>query len=266
MSAPPAYSVLIPARLASTRLPDKPLADLAGVPMVVRVARRAMRSQARSVTVATDSERIAQACAQHGVACCLTRANHPSGSDRIAEALGILKRPAEELIVNVQGDEPLIEPTLIDAVAHTLAAHPECGIATAAHPITQTADYLSPHVVKVVLDHAQRALYFSRAPIAWWRDGLQAEGHTPPDLRTAAPPLQPLRHIGLYAYRQSVLRAYPTWPACALEQTEMLEQLRALWRGERIAVFLTPHAPAPGVDTPQDLERVRQWLALNPEP
>jgi len=248
------YTVLIPARLASSRLPDKPLADIAGLPMVVRVARQAARSQAARVVVAADSERIVQACESHGVACVLTRPDHPSGSDRLAEACALLGLPDDHLVVNVQGDEPLIEPTLIDGVAQWLSRHPEASMSTAAHPIDALQDYLSPHVVKVVTDAHGLALYFSRAPIPCARDALGQAWWS------ADPALRPLRHIGIYGYRVSFLRTFPTLPQAPLEQIESLEQLRALWHGHRIGVHLSPQAPGPGVDTPEDLERVRALL------
>lgn len=245
------FTVLIPARLASSRLPDKPLADIAGLPMVVRVARRAAQSQATDVVVAADSPAIVQACEQHGVRCVLTRQDHATGSDRLAEACAILRLPDDALVINVQGDEPLIDPALIDACAALLAAQTDCVMSTAAHPVADAADFASPHVVKVVLDARQRALYFSRAPIPWWRDA--------PAPHVLAPGAgQPLRHIGLYGYRAGFLRRFPTLSASPLEAVESLEQLRVLWHGERIAVHVTPDAPGAGVDTPQDLARVRR--------
>jgi 3-deoxy-manno-octulosonate cytidylyltransferase (CMP-KDO synthetase) len=250
MSASP-FHVLIPARLASTRLPDKPLADIAGKPMVVRVAERAQASGAAGVHVATDDERIARACTTHGVAALMTRRDHPSGSDRLAEACTLLGLDGDAVVVNLQGDEPLMDPTLLQRCAALLPAHPDCVMATAAHPLHAVADYLNPNVVKVVLDAAGRALLFSRAPLPWWRDG-HAGGVTA--LPTAP---APLRHIGLYAYRAGFLRRFPLLAPAPLEQTEALEQLRVLWHGERIAVHVTPEAPGPGVDTPEDLERVR---------
>lgn len=251
-----AFTVLIPARLASTRLPDKPLADLGGRPMVVRVAERARRSGAERVVVAADSQRIADACAQHGVACVLTRPDHPSGSDRLAEACALLGLGDDEIVVNVQGDEPLIDPALIDAVAALLHAHPTAAMSTAAHPIGQVHELSNPNVVKVVTDAQGLALYFSRAPIPWWRDGF-AGGID----RLPSPP--PLRHIGLYAYRVGFLQSFPALPPAPLEQLESLEQLRAIWHGHRIAVHVTPHAPGPGVDTPEDLVRVRALFAAS---
>lgn len=257
---PAPFWVLIPSRLASTRLPDKALADLAGVPMVVRVARQALASAATRVVVATDHERIVQACTQNNIQSVMTDASHPSGSDRLAQASELLAIPDDTIVVNVQGDEPLIDPVLINEVASTLAAQPSCAMATAAHPLTRWDEFLNPNVVKVVTDRHGLALYFSRAPIAWWRDGM-TQGMTQPVSESPMPPLMPLRHIGIYAYRAGFLKSIPGMQACALENTEMLEQLRVLWHGERIAVHTTDSAPAPGVDTPQDLERVRSILA-----
>ena len=245
------FTVLIPARLASSRLPDKPLADIAGLPMVVRVAQRAALSGATRCVVAADDDRILQACAQHGVAALATRADHPSGSDRLAEACTALGLADDEIVVNVQGDEPLIEPALIDAVAAELQARPDCAMSTAAHAIHRREDWVDPNVVKVVTDARGTAAYFSRAPIPWWRDGMA---------RDELPSPAPLRHVGIYAYRAAFLRRFPTLPPAPTERLESLEQLRALWHGERIAVHLTALAPGPGVDTPQDLERVRALL------
>lgn len=249
--ASPGFCVLIPARLASTRLPNKPLADIAGLPMVVRVALRARQSGAQRCVVAADDKRILQACSEHGIDAVLTRQDHASGSDRLAEACEQLGLTNDTVVVNVQGDEPLIEPLLITAVADLLRSRPDCVMSTAAHAIDQLQDFLNPNVVKVVLDRAQTALYFSRAPIAWWRDGM-AEG-SPPRLPDPAP----LRHIGLYAYRVGFLRRFPGLAFSPLELTESLEQLRVLWHGERIAVHISAQAPGPGVDTAEDLARVR---------
>jgi len=248
------FTVVIPARLASTRLPDKPLADIAGKPMVVRVAERAAASGARAVWVAADDERIAQACAAHGVQALLTRRDHASGSDRLAEACALLALPDDAIVVNVQGDEPLMVPALVARCAALLDEYPDCAVATAAHPLSAVDEYLDPNVVKVVCDAAGRALLFSRAPLPWWRDGPRDAAGRPTAL--PADPV-PLRHIGLYAYRAGFLRRFPTLAAAPLERTESLEQLRVLWHGERIAVHVTPQAPGPGVDTPEDLARVR---------
>ncbi len=246
------FTVLIPARLASTRLPDKPLADIAGLPMIVRVAQRALQSSASQVVVAADSAQIVEACEAHGVRAVLTRTDHPSGSDRLAEACTLLGLDGDARVVNVQGDEPLIAPSLIDAVAQMLVDRPQAAMSTAAHALDSAAEFASPNVVKVVLDAQDLALYFSRAPIAWWRDGFS--GGIGAELPTPAP----LRHIGIYGYRAGFLRQFPAMTQSPLEVTEALEQLRALWHGHRIAVHISAEAPGPGVDTPADLERVRR--------
>lgn len=247
------FTVLVPARLASTRLPRKPLADIAGLPMIVRVARRAAESSASAVIVAADHADIVAACEAHGVRAVLTRADHATGSDRLAEACERLGLDGHDAVVNVQGDEPLIEPALIDACAALLQQRSDCVMSTAAHPLATREELDNPNVVKVVLDAAGRALYFSRAPIPWWRDG-RAAGAT--SLQSPAP----LRHVGLYGYRAGFLRRFPALEPSPLEQLESLEQLRVLWHGERIAVHVSDHAPGPGVDTPEDLERVRALL------
>jgi 3-deoxy-manno-octulosonate cytidylyltransferase (CMP-KDO synthetase) len=244
------FCVLIPARLASTRLPDKPLADIGGAPMVVRVAQRALRSAATRVVVAADGAAIVEACRAHRIEAVLTATHHPSGSDRLAEACELLGLADGEIVVNVQGDEPLIEPALIDAVAVQLTAHPQAAMSTAAHEIESIEDFRNPNIVKTVLDANGFALYFSRAPIPWWRDGF-AGGVD------ALPAPRPLRHVGIYAYRAGFLRGYPKLAAAPIEAVEALEQLRALWHGHRIAVHVTATAPGIGVDTPEDLERVR---------
>ncbi len=247
------YTVLIPARLASTRLPRKPLADIGGVPMIVHVARRAALSQASRVMVAADHAEIVAACRSHGVQALLTRADHASGSDRLAEACEQLSLDGMDRVVNVQGDEPLIDPALIDACAGLLDARTDCVMSTAAHAIHGAADIDNPNVVKVVLDANSRALYFSRAPIPCWRDGRPE-----PDDSAATPAL---RHIGIYAYRAGFLRRFHALESSPLERAESLEQLRVLWHGERIAVHLAATAPGPGVDTPEDLARVRFLMA-----
>ena len=248
------FSVIVPARIASTRLPRKPLADIGGVPMVVRVARRAAQSSALAVVVAADHADIIDACSAHGVRALLTRADHASGSDRLAEACVQLGLDGGDVVVNVQGDEPLLEPALIDACARLLQERTDCVMSTAAHAIDSVAQFVDPNVVKVVVDHAGRALYFSRAPIPWWRDG------PPTDVRRLSSP-PPLRHIGLYAYRAGFLRRFATLPPAALESIESLEQLRVLAAGERIAVHVSELRPGPGVDTADDLERVRRLVA-----
>jgi 3-deoxy-manno-octulosonate cytidylyltransferase (CMP-KDO synthetase) len=247
------FTVIIPARLASTRLPNKPLADLGGKPMVVRVAERAALSGASDIVVATDHADIVKACEQHGVKVRMTRADHPSGTDRIAEVAKAMDLPDNAVVVNVQGDEPLIDPALIAATAAKVKA--DVPMATAAHPIHDMTDIFNPNVVKVVLDKQDRALYFSRATIPWHRDGFaKSQASLPPGYA-------PLRHIGLYAYRHDFLQTYPALPLSPLEQIEALEQLRVLWNGFPIAVHVTPDAPAAGVDTPEDLMRVQQYFA-----
>ena len=244
----PDFLVVIPARLGSTRLPRKPLADIGGKPMVIRVAERAQQSLAHSVVVATDSPEIQAACDEHQIECLLTSADHPTGTDRLAEVAQILKLPANALVVNVQGDEPLIPPELINQVAQTLADNAQCAISTIAVPIHDTPEIDNPNVVKVVLNRNGEALYFSRAPIPFVRDAQSTvkKNH--------------LRHLGIYAYRAEFLQAYTRLEPAPPEQAEALEQLRALWNGYRIAVHIASKAPPAGVDTPEDLERVRKLL------
>jgi 3-deoxy-manno-octulosonate cytidylyltransferase (CMP-KDO synthetase) len=240
--------------MASSRLPDKPLADIAGLPMVVRVAQRARLSAAARVVVAADDQRIVNACQAHGIDAVLTRTDHPSGSDRLAEACDLLGLQDTDVVVNVQGDEPLIDPASIDAAAQLLQIRSDCSMSTLAHAIESVEDFANPNVVKVVLDARNTALYFSRAPIAWWRDGF-AQGIT------TLPSPAPLRHVGLYGYRVGFLREFPKLAQAPIEVTESLEQLRAMWHGHRIAVHITDHSPGPGVDTPEDLTRVRALLS-----
>lgn len=251
------YTIIIPARMASTRLPRKPLADLCGMPMVVRVARRCAQTSAAQVVVATDSIEIRDVCETWQVRALLTRPDHPTGSDRLAEACSLLGLADREHVINVQGDEPLIDPQLIEACARLLNTHPECVMSTAAHAIDTVEEWLNPNVVKVVTDRIGRALYFSRAPIPWWRDGYLPD----PGGFARLPDPPPLRHVGLYGYSAGFLRRFPTLPVTPHEQLESLEQLRVLWHGERIAVHVSPDRPGPGVDTPEDLERVRKLLA-----
>ncbi|MBS0321581.1 MAG: 3-deoxy-manno-octulosonate cytidylyltransferase [Proteobacteria bacterium] len=251
----PGFVALIPARYASTRLPGKPLADINGKPMVVRVAERAAASGAARVVVATDDTRVIDAVRAAGCEALLTRGDHPTGTDRLAEAARALGLADDDIVVNVQGDEPLLEPALIRRMADVLAQHPEAAIATAAHPITDVAEAFNPNVVKVVCDARGYALYFSRATIPWARDAF-ARGAP-----AALPPGLPLlRHYGLYAYRVAFLARFPELAPAPIEGCEALEQLRALWHGYRIVVELTVGAPAPGVDTPDDLARVRALL------
>jgi 3-deoxy-manno-octulosonate cytidylyltransferase (CMP-KDO synthetase) len=276
----PDFIALIPARLASSRLPEKPLADLAGVPMVVRVARQAAASGASRVVVCADDVRILTACRQHGVESILTEIGHPSGTDRLSEAAEQLGLQASDVVVNVQADEPLIDPATIGAVARLLQARPECDIATVAHPLRRLEELFDPNVVKVVTDAAGLALLFSRAPIPWSRENFavapgsaggharrspQGEGGRPAGDQWPAD-LQALRHVGLYAYRAGFLQRFRQLSPAPIELAEKLEQLRALWHGSRIAVLQVDASLPPGVDTPQDLARVRALLAGAAEP
>ncbi len=249
------FTVIIPARLASTRLPRKPLADIAGLPMVVRVAQCARASRASRVVVAADSDEIVEACRRHGVESLATSAAHATGTDRLAEAVAMLALAADEVVVNVQGDEPLIPPAIIDAVADLLENSPDCAMATAAHPILDASEFFNPNVVKVVTDRRGHALYFSRAPIPWARDAFESDRTTLPSTLGAR------RHVGLYAYRVAFLAQFPQLPPDPLEELERLEQLRALAHGHRIAVLGLEGALPPGVDTPADLEQVRALFA-----
>ncbi len=249
------FKVVIPARYASTRLPGKPLLEIAGKPMVVRVAEQAALSGASEICVATDHADIAEAVALHGYVAVMTRSDHPSGTDRIAEVARQRGWSDDEIVVNVQGDEPLIDPRLIRDVADSLASHPEAAMATACHPIRDRASAFNPNVVKVVTDIHGCALYFSRAPIPYARDAYAAGDEVPPGL-----PVR--RHIGIYAYRAGFLGVYARLTPAEIETYESLEQLRVLWHGYKISVAVTEHAPAAGVDTPDDLQRVRESFAI----
>jgi 3-deoxy-manno-octulosonate cytidylyltransferase (CMP-KDO synthetase) len=244
------FRVVIPARYASSRLPGKPLADIGGRPMVLHVVERALQSGAESVVVATDDCRVQQVVAAAGHPVIMTSPEHQSGTERLVEVAETLGWDDDTLVVNVQGDEPLIDPALIREVARQLVLHDDAVMATLAHPIHDHADFINPNVVKVVADAAGYALYFSRAPIPWPRDAFALKQVMPHDLGA-------LRHIGLYAYRAGFLRTYASLAASPLERFEMLEQLRVLWHGYRISLGITPVAPAPGVDTAEDLARVR---------
>lgn len=249
------FVVIVPARLASTRLPRKPLADIGGAPMVVRVAQRALASRADRVVVAADDAEVSAACRDHGIESILTSPAHETGTDRLAEAARTLGLASEQVVVNVQGDEPLLEPALMRRMAELLGRHPDASIATACHPIDDASEAFNPNVVKVVTDARGYALYFSRAAIPWARDAFAAG-------RDALPEGLPIRrHYGLYAYRVAFLGAFPKLAPAPIERFEALEQLRALWHGHRIVVEETRGTPAPGVDTPEDLERVRAILA-----
>lgn len=254
-----AFTIVIPARHASTRLPAKALADLGGKPMIVRVAERVAHCGAARVVVATDHADIAKVAQSHGVHVLMTRADHPSGTDRIAEVVEQLGLDDGQVVVNVQGDEPLIPPRLVSDVAQALIAREDAAIATACHDLQDPREVFNPNVVKVVCDHRGDALYFSRAPIPYARDwygvdeggALFAPSALPADLPV-------LRHIGLYAYRAGFLRAYGRLAPAPLERFEALEQLRALWHGYRIAVVRGETIPEAGVDTPADLERMQR--------
>ena len=246
------FIVVIPARYASSRLPGKPLADIAGKPMVVHVADRARESGAQEIIVATDDRRIQEAVAKHGYDALMTRADHASGTDRIAEIAIARSWPDDLIVVNVQGDEPRIPAKLVRSVAEQLLSHRDAAIATACHPIHSAAEMFDPNAVKVVLDKQGYAAYFSRAPIPFARDAFKADPSRLPQ------GLPVYRHLGLYAYRCSFLKIYSTLEPAAIERFESLEQLRALWHGYRISVAVTDQAPEPGVDTPEDLEKMRR--------
>lgn len=249
------FKVVVPARYASTRLPAKPLLDLGGKPMVARVAERALLSGAEEVWVATDHADVLAAAEGHGLSVMLTRTDHPTGTDRLAEVVETQGWDDDTIVVNVQGDEPLIDPDLVARTARQLA---ESGadIATVAHPISCATDFFNPNVVKVVCSAAGDALYFSRAPIPYARDHFASVSgkESLPAGMTA------LRHIGLYAYRGRFLRAYARLAPSPLEGVEALEQLRALWHGFRISVLVSDHLPMPGVDTPEDAARMQEWF------
>lgn len=248
-----AFKVVIPARYASTRLPAKPLLDLGGKPMVVRVAERARLSGAEEVWVATDNHEVWAAAEAHEVAALMTRGDHATGTDRLAEVVVQRGWPGDAIVVNVQGDEPLIEPEVIVQTARQLATS-GADIATVAHPIVDAADFFNPNVVKVVCRADGDAAYFSRAPIPYARDHFAREGGG----ETLPANFPAYRHVGLYAYRASFLKAFAGLTAAPAEQFEALEQLRALWHGYRISVALVDAAPATGVDTPEDAEQMRK--------
>jgi 3-deoxy-manno-octulosonate cytidylyltransferase (CMP-KDO synthetase) len=249
------YQVVIPARHGASRLPGKPLVDIGGKPLIAHVWERARQSQATAVLVATDDERILAACKDIGAEAMLTSAQHPSGTDRIGEVMRARGWAADTIVVNLQGDEPCVPPCLLDQVAAALARNPDIGMATLSAPIEEAETLKDPHVVKVVTDAEGVALYFSRAPIPWHRDahlGARASLSTTVGFR---------RHIGIYAYRVRFLERFLSWAPAPLEQIEALEQLRALWHGERILVEDASAPLGPGVDTRDDIDAVLQWLA-----
>jgi len=250
----PDFIVVIPARFASTRLPGKPLLDIAGRPMVAHVAERARLSGAAEVIIATDHAEIARTAESYGYAAVMTRSDHASGTDRIAEVAAARNLDGNAIVVNVQGDEPLIPPELISGVAQQLEAHADAAIATVCCPLTDASQMVNPNVVKVVCDKAEYAMYFSRAPIPFARDAFSN------GIETLPTGLPAFRHIGIYAYRAGFLFEYAKLAPAAVEQAEALEQLRALWHGYRISVMVTESAPHAGVDTAADLEHVRQLI------
>lgn len=249
------FLAIVPARYASTRFPGKPLIDIGGKPMVVRVAEQARLSQASRVVVATDDARIAAACEAHGVEVVMTSSDHPTGTDRLSETAAKLGLSAQTIVVNVQGDEPFIPPEAINLVARTLAQHPRAGMATVGHAMTEREEFFNPNVVKLVQNAAGEAIYFSRAPIPYARDAFASDsskgGALPSALANRA-----IRHVGLYAYRAGFLKEFPTWPVGTLEALESLEQLRALERGVVIAVARLDAPLPPGIDTPEDYEKL----------
>ncbi len=250
-----AFKVVIPARYGSSRLPAKPLLDIAGQPMVAHVYQRALQSDAQQVVIATDDERIFRVAEQLGALVVMTSTEHPSGTDRLQEVAQKMGWASDDIIVNVQGDEPLIPPVVINQVAANLAAHPQAGIATLAESLHEIAQLTNPNIVKLVRDFQNMAMYFSRAPMPWARDAFMNGINDLP-----VPELY-LRHLGIYAYRVSFLNAYVQWPPAMVEQVEALEQLRALYYGVKIHVDLAAVNLPAGVDTMADLERVRQLFA-----
>jgi 3-deoxy-manno-octulosonate cytidylyltransferase (CMP-KDO synthetase) len=248
------FRVVIPARYASTRLPGKPLIDIGGRPMLQHVHARALESGASEVVIATDDERIRTAAEKFGARVCMTAAHHRSGSERLAEVIARLGYGADEVIVNLQGDEPLMPPALLSQVAAGLLEHPAAPMATLCTPITSVEELFDPNAVKVIRDARGFALYFSRAPIPWDRDAFTEHPHTLPT------GVRHYRHLGIYAYRAGFLARYVATPACELETRESLEQLRVLWMGEKIHVAEAATLPGPGVDTPADLEKVRALI------
>ncbi|AIL32407.1 3-deoxy-manno-octulosonate cytidylyltransferase [Basilea psittacipulmonis] len=254
------YTIIIPAREASTRLPGKMLADVHGLPLILRTALQAQKSSAQRIIIATDSQAIADVTTAHGFETIMTDHDHPSGTDRLAQVVTQLDLPDDEIIVNVQGDEPLIDPDLIHTVAHQLSLQAKASIATCAYPITDVHRFLNPNVVKVIRDTQGFALTFSRAPIPWDRAGFKQITQ----IDQLKPDFPALHHIGLYAYRCQFLKQYPLLNQTPLEKFEQLEQLRALEHGYSIFVALTKQAPLSGVDTQEDLDNLRHYLSQHP--
>ncbi|HAQ50511.1 MAG TPA: 3-deoxy-manno-octulosonate cytidylyltransferase [Gammaproteobacteria bacterium] len=248
------YHIIIPARYDSQRLPGKVLMDIAGKPMITHVYQQAQQSDAQQIIIATDHQAIYQVAAEMGATVCMTQADHPSGTDRLAEVVQQYQYHDDDIIVNVQGDEPMLPPALINQVAQDLQQYPEADMATLFSPIDTITDIFDPNVVKVTIDQQGYANYFSRAPIPWVR-------HQFPDCKQCPDDTQHLRHIGLYAYRVNFLRSYSQLAPCSIEKAESLEQLRALYYGKRIHLSEAKIDPGHGIDTQQDLERVRQLLS-----
>lgn len=254
-----AFSVIIPARYASSRFPGKPLADLNGKPMLQHVYERACESEAQRILIATDDERIAAVAEGFGAEVCMTSPDHPSGTDRLQQVVHDLGFYADDIVVNVQGDEPMVPPRIINQVAHNLKAEPEASISTLSEPILDVESLLNPNVVKVVTDDRGMALYFSRAPIPWPRDSFAFCG----EHEEMPEGYNWQRHIGIYAYRVKLLNDFVKWSPAPIEETECLEQLRAMWHGARIHVAEADEQPPAGVDTPEDLERLRKLFAAS---
>lgn len=254
------FSIIIPARFASSRLPGKMLADIHGKPMLEHVYERALQSDAERVTIATDHQDIVTAAQGFGAEVVLTSVDHPSGTDRLQEACQLCEMQDSDLVVNIQGDEPLIPPQVINQVAELLANDTEAKVATLCEPINDPATFTDPNAVKVVMDNQRRALYFSRAPIPWPRDTFSTLNHSLEPKAQLPPDFIAARHLGIYAYRVSLLNQFVTWPMAALEQWEKLEQLRVLAQGEKIVIDKACAYVPPGVDTQVDLDRVRQLV------
>ena len=252
------FHVIIPARFNSQRLPGKVLKEIAGKPMIQHVYERALESGAISVVIATDDKKVAKACEKFKAPVCMTESSHASGTDRLAEAVVALEYDSEEIVVCLQGDEPQMPPQLISQVAHNLAEHDNAKVATIAEKITNPEDLFNSHIVKVVMNYRNFAIYFSRAPIPWQRDSFKEI--PPKNINTIILTENYFRHIGLYAYHVSFLEEYTSFGVSPLEKLESLEQLRVLWNGYKIHVGVTEcHVPA-GVDLEVDLERVRRQL------
>ena len=250
------YSIIIPSRYSSTRLPGKPLLDINGKPLIQHVYECAIRSDAKEVIIATDNERIQDFANGFGARVCMTKSDHPSGTDRLSEVVSQLKLADDEIIVNLQGDEPMMPANLLDQVANSLEKSSIAAISTMCEPITLTEDAFDPDIVKVIIDHSGHALYFSRAPIPWVRGDYEHSNQKNSDETVE----NCFRHIGLYAYRTGFLKDYPQLEACQIEQQEALEQLRAMYHGYRIKVEIAEESAGIGVDTPADLEKARQLL------